>query len=137
MTNSAQGQVVHINPGTLSKHPAFTPVIVAFNYFKSHGPAQLKDFSWRSGLSVADAKEALGLINSELERAILDDKTYWFPASTNPTSTNVTALKPLSFLQSIYDEYTIAYKDRSAISEARDIERMISMGNALTAVLIK
>jgi antitoxin component YwqK of YwqJK toxin-antitoxin module len=37
---------------------------------------------------------------------------------------------------SIYDEYTIAYKDRSDISEKRVIERMISMGNALTAVII-
>ena len=41
-----------------------------------------------------------------------------------------------AFLLSIYDEYTIAYKDRSDISEKRDIERMISMGNALTAVII-
>jgi hypothetical protein len=37
---------------------------------------------------------------------------------------------------SIYDEYTIAYKDRSDLSDARDIERMISMGNALSAVII-
>ncbi len=36
----------------------------------------------------------------------------------------------------MYDEYTIAYKDRGDISEGRDIERMISMGNALTAVII-
>ena len=48
-----------------------------------------------------------------------------------------TALKvPFSFLLSIYDEYTIAYKDRTDISEAQDIERMISKGNALTAVII-
>ena len=37
---------------------------------------------------------------------------------------------------SVYDEYSIAYKDRSDISEKRDIERMLSMGNALTAVVI-
>lgn len=43
---------------------------------------------------------------------------------------------PSAFLLSLYDEYTIAYKDRSDISDARDIERMISMGNALTAVII-
>jgi hypothetical protein len=39
-------------------------------------------------------------------------------------------------LLSIYDEYTIAYKDISDISEAGDIERMISRGNALAAVII-
>jgi hypothetical protein len=43
---------------------------------------------------------------------------------------------PSAFLLSIYDEYTIAYKDRSDLSEARDIERIVSMGNALTAVIV-
>jgi len=43
---------------------------------------------------------------------------------------------PSVFLLSIYDEYTIAYKDRGYISQTRDIERMISRGNALTAVII-
>jgi hypothetical protein len=107
-------------------------VKLARKYFTGHGPAQLKDFSWWSGLAVKDAKDALDLIKSELEQATFDGKTYWFP-----TSTNVTAPESASaFLLSIYDEYTIAYKDRSEISEARDIERMISMGNALTAVII-
>jgi hypothetical protein len=65
---------------------------LALNYFTGHGPAQLKDFSWWSGL----AEDAIRI------------------------------------LLSIYDEYTIAYKDRGDISEERDIEKMISMGNALT-----
>ena len=43
---------------------------------------------------------------------------------------------PSVFLLSIYDEYTIAYKDRGYISQTRDIERMISRGNAMTAVII-
>jgi len=105
---------------------------LALNYFTSHGPAQLKDFSWWSGLAVKDARDALDLIKSKLEQATLDGKTYWFSTHTNVT----TPKSPSAFLLSIYDEYTIAYKDRGDISEARDIERMISMGNALTAVII-
>jgi len=105
---------------------------LALNYFMSHGPAQPKDFSWWSGLTAKDAREVLELIESKLEQATLNGKTYWFSAHTK-----VATSKALSaFLLSIYDEYTIAYKDRSDISEARDIERMISMGNALTAVII-
>jgi hypothetical protein len=105
---------------------------LAHNYFKSHGPAQLKDFSWWSGLSVTDAKEALDLIKQDLEQATFDGKTYWFPAGADATTSEA----PSAFLLSIYDEYIIAYKDRSDISEARDIERMISRGNALTAVIL-
>ncbi len=105
---------------------------LAINYFKSHGPAQLKDFSWWSGLTVKDAKEALDSIKPKLNQSTHDGRTYWFfdhKLAKVPDS-------PLALLLSIYDEYTIAYKDRSDISEARDIERMISMGNALTAVIM-
>lgn len=105
---------------------------LALKYFTGHGPAQLKDFSWWSGLSVADAKEALDLIKPCLEQAIFNGKTYWFPAGMEKTALQV----PSAFLLSIYDEYAIAYKDRSDISEAQDIERMISKGNALTSVII-
>lgn len=105
--------------------------ILALRYFTSHGPAQLKDFSWWSGLSDKDAREALDRIIFGLDQSTVNGKTYWFPppAETIPDP-------PSALLLSIYDEYTIAYKDRCDLSEARDIERMIAMGNALTAVLI-
>src|SRR6185436_12620333 len=37
---------------------------------------------------------------------------------------------------SIFDEYTIAYKDRSALGGERYLEKLLTMGNALTSVLI-
>jgi len=105
---------------------------LAFNYFTGHGPAQVKDFSWWSGLTIKDSRAALDLLEPKLEQAKLDGKTYWFSAHTNAIPQKL----PNAFLLSIYDEYIIAYKDRSDISEARDIERMISAGNALTSVII-
>lgn len=114
---------------------------LALKYFTSHGPAQLKDFSWWSGLTIKDSKDALDLIKAELEQVTFEDKTYWFFTHKIMTEisnhSKMTEKKSQSaFLLSIYDEYTIAYKDRSDISEARDIEKMISMGNSLTAVII-
>ena len=105
---------------------------LALRYFTSHGPAQLKDFSWWSGLGNTDAGIALGLIESKLEQATSDGRTYWFV----PHEDMKTQDSPSAFLLSVYDEYIIAYHDRGDISKARDIERMISMGNALTAVII-
>ena len=106
---------------------------LAFLYWKSHGPAQLRDFSWWSGLSVKDAMEALSMVQSKLDSVTIRDKCYWyFPQSKSGISKASSA-----FLLSIYDEYTIAYKDRSDLSEApRDMERLITMGNALTSVVI-
>jgi hypothetical protein len=112
---------------------------LALKYFTSHGPAQIKDFAWWSGLPIKEANEAINSIQTKLARTNLNAKTYWFSpdpgekGQDSPTSLNS---DNRAFLLSIYDEYTIAYKDRGDISEKRDIERMISMGNALTAVII-
>jgi hypothetical protein len=103
---------------------------LALKYFTSHGPAQLKDFAWWSGLSVKDASAGLDSIKSKLVSEAADQKTYWSVLSKKTTP------KFCAFLLSIFDEYTIAYKDRSDLSQANDIERTISMGNALTSVII-
>ncbi len=105
---------------------------LALKYFTCHGPAQLRDFSWWSGLAEKDAISALNMIKSGLDHAIIDKKTYWFPSHFETEIPD----PPLAFLLSIYDEYTIAYRDRSDISDSRDIERMIVRGNALTAVIL-
>ncbi|HII92043.1 MAG TPA: winged helix DNA-binding domain-containing protein [Methanosarcina sp.] len=105
---------------------------LALKYFTGHGPAQIQDFSWWSGLTVEDARDALDLVKSRLNQVTLDGKTYWFLTNTKATSSK----SPSAFLLSIYDEYVIAYRDRGYISEARDIERMISRGNAFTSVII-
>jgi hypothetical protein len=111
---------------------------LSLKYFTSHGPAQNRDFAWWSGLSLKDTDEAIEFIQSKLTQFSLNGKTYWFSPETEDENFNSSALNSAkqAFLLSIFDEYTIAYKDRSDISEKRDIERMISMGNALTAVII-
>jgi len=104
---------------------------LAKRYFTSHGPAQLKDFSWWSGLTIKDAEEGISMIKSKLNQATVDGKTYWFCEKTKPIK------QPSNnFLLSIFDEYTIAYKDREALGGERYFEKMITMGNALTAVII-
>ncbi|HQA79353.1 MAG: hypothetical protein BWY93_00208 [Euryarchaeota archaeon ADurb.BinA087] len=105
---------------------------LACRYFGSHGPAQLRDFSWWSGLSSRDAEAGLDSIREELERTLIDGKPYWSP----PEDGEVIPDPPVALLLSMYDEYTIAYTDRSAISDAREIERMIVKGNAMTAVIV-
>jgi hypothetical protein len=78
-------------------------------YFTSHGPAQLRDFAWWSGLSVADARAGLATIERDLARETIDGKTYWF-ASTRGVHRSGRGARLLP----LYDEYLIAYKDRSA-----------------------
>jgi hypothetical protein len=104
---------------------------LALKYFVGHGPAQVKDFAWWSGLSMEDAKQGLKLTEGNLKAETVEDKTYWFTDSENPLPDTASA-----YLLSIYDEYTISYKDRSVLGENRIFEKLVSMGNALTAVMV-
>jgi hypothetical protein len=91
-------------------------------YFTSHGPATVKDFTWWSGLSTAEAKAGLEMSKPHLETAVVDGKTYWLV----PNTAVIPAVSPIAHLLPAYDEYTIAYKDHSAILDPRYIDRIIA-----------
>jgi hypothetical protein len=105
---------------------------LSLKYFSGHGPAQVKDFAWWSGLSLVDAKQGLKLSQEMLEQETVDTKTYWFTQPKNHSNSK----EQSAFLLSIYDEYTIGYTDRSVLSDERIVEKLIAMGNALTAVMV-
>jgi hypothetical protein len=79
-------------------------------YFTSHGPAQLRDFVWWSGLRTSDARAGLEMAQSRLAEEVIDGKQYWF-------SSSMRTLAPpprTAYLLPLYDEYLIAYRDKSA-----------------------
>lgn len=82
-------------------------------YFTTRGPATLHDFAWWSGLTLADARQGVALLASELAREEMDGKTYYFPPSSPPAK----ASSPTAHLLPNYDEYFIGLKDRSAIMQ--------------------
>jgi hypothetical protein len=84
-------------------------------YFASHGPAQLGDFVWWSGLTMADAKKGVGLEKPDLTSQEIGAKTYWFSVSMKAAGPE--AGTRIHLLPN-YDEYFIAFKDRSAVADA-------------------
>jgi len=82
-------------------------------YFTTRGPATLQDFTWWSGLTMADAKKGIEMVKSKFVSEVLEDQTYWFADSTSP----VREKSPTVHLLPNYDEYFIGFKDRSAIGE--------------------
>lgn len=84
---------------------------LARRYFTSHGPATLADYTWWSGLTAAEARSGLEAVGKELAHEVLDGTTYWFgPAVGAPELP-----EPVAHLLPVYDEYTVAYKDRRAV----------------------
>jgi hypothetical protein len=94
---------------------------LARRYFTSHGPAQLRDFAWWSGLTLADARAGLAMVERELADEVIGGRTYWFSAAVRATDP-----APNAYLLGLYDEYLIAYKDRSAALDASRWTRIVS-----------
>jgi hypothetical protein len=84
---------------------------LARRYFATRGPATVHDYSWWSGLTIADAKKSVALLGDELSSETVGDATYWFIGDVPPKPRR----KPEAHLLPNYDEYFIGFRDRSAI----------------------
>lgn len=102
-------------------------------YFRSHGPAQVQDFGWWSGLSMADTRNGIALAGKALEHHVIEGKDYWFDAEAGPAR----AAAGVAHLLPNFDEYSVAYRDRSAIVDAdRPFDpTFFSFGSILSNVL--
>jgi hypothetical protein len=84
---------------------------LARRYFTSHGPATLQDFAWWSGLTPAEARAGVDLATRQLGREIIGGQAYWRSSSMPKPQESSSG----AYLLPPYDEYTVAYKDRSAV----------------------
>jgi hypothetical protein len=80
-------------------------------YFTSHGPATVPDFMWWSGLLATDAAAGLGMAQEHLRKEVVGSRTYWLSSSAPVARIPSGA----AYLLPAFDEYTVAYRDRSAV----------------------
>jgi hypothetical protein len=104
---------------------------LARRYFTSHGPAQVHDFAWWSGLSVADARNGIAAVEPELASHVVDGRTYWMAPAAQSRRT-----RPSAYLLPLYDEYLIAYRDRSAALDPSRWARAVSPDPFSAAVVV-
>ena len=82
-------------------------------YFATRGPATLYDFTWWSGLTMAEAKKGIEMVKSHFVNEVWNDQSYWIANSVSPAMMK----SPTAHFLPNYDEYFIGFKDRSAIGE--------------------
>ncbi len=95
------------------RQPAEPLAELAVRYFTSHGPATVRDFGWWSGLTQADAKRAIELAGPALAAEDRDGELFW----DGPGRHGETAPPDGAYLLPAFDEYTVAYKDRSPLAD--------------------
>jgi Winged helix DNA-binding domain len=86
-------------------------------YVEGHGPAQVADLSWWSGLTMADSRAALELATPPLRRETIDGRAFW--AADLPSSPEVDFERPAVHLLPNYDELLIAFRDRTDAIDPR------------------
>jgi hypothetical protein len=92
---------------------------LARRYFTSHGPATLGDFTWWSGLTAREGREAISLLGSGLTEKVNHGESYWSGGRAYPRSDrgSLHLLPP-------FDEYLVGYKQRADVLEARYTKRV-------------
>jgi len=105
---------------------------LARRYFHSHGPATLQDFAWWSGLTVKDVQLGIELAADDLVQEIIGGRIYLHSGKECEPSDfpNDPQLLPA------FDEYLVAYKDRSDAVEARFSRQVIGINGLFNASIV-
>jgi len=96
---------------------------LAKRYFASHGPATVRDFSWWAGLPAKDAQSAISA--ARLESTSIGGVAHWGADDTASRPHKGTSV----YLLPNYDEYLIAYKDRTPVVDADRAANLVARSN--------
>ncbi len=96
-------------------------------YFRSHGPATVRDYTWWSGLSSADVRAGLETVKPKLLSETAGGQVYWMAA---PLQRAVRGRGQVHLLPN-FDEYIVGYTDRAAIFDSMHARHLDSRHNPL------
>ena len=101
---------------------------LAGRYFASHGPATVHDLAWWAGLTVTDARSGLEAAMPGLVSEKIDGKDYWMAADVpDHTARDGSTVHLLP----AFDEYLLGYKDRGAVLDAEEAQRVVPGKNGI------
>ena len=110
---------------------------IALRYFASHGPATLQDFVWWSGLPVRDARAAIEMNRERLAHEQIGGTSHWLPERSLVKGGHGGGRggRARAHLLPPFDEFVVAYRDRSAVIDER-FARRTAAGGILKPVIV-
>ncbi|MHA7306664.1 winged helix DNA-binding domain-containing protein [Arthrobacter sp. TMN-49] len=100
------------NPRTPDRGEALAEL--ALRYFRSHGPATLKDFQWWSKLTIKDINAGLDHVRDRLATVECNGVSYWLARETAELLSGTVPGARSVLLLPGFDEFLLGYTDRSA-----------------------
>ena len=105
----------------------------AVRYFRSHGPATVKDFSAWTKLVAADVRIAMAIAKPALERIDVDQVEYYLDPRTPDLLEAHRRFARGVLLLPGFDEYVLGYTDRSAVVPNEFAQQLVPGGNGMFA----
>ena len=105
---------------------------LAGKYFRSRCPATLEDFIWWSNLSVTNARKTLESVKTDFFPETIGSSKYWLPESFSDKVIKKTSV----YLLPAYDEFLIAYKDRSSSLSQTNNKKTVSVNGIFYPVVV-
>jgi hypothetical protein len=103
----------------------------ALRYFRSHGPATIKDFASWTKLTANDVKVGVTVAKPHLEQRDVDGVEYYLdPQTADLLDANQTAARGV-FLLPGFDEYLLGYQDRSVVLAPEFAHRIVPGSNGV------
>ncbi len=109
----------------LSRHESLATL--AARYFTSHGPATIQDFMWWSGLTATDATAALNMADAQLTHVLIEGQRYYRSRHEHETA----EASHEAYLLPPFDEFLVAYRDRSASLDPQYNSLIVPGGNGI------
>lgn len=103
----------------------------AERYFRSHGPATVRDFGRWTGLAAADVRVGLALARPRLERVEVGRVEHFMDPQTPDLLEAHRRRAGGAFLLPGFDEFILGYADRGAVLAAEFADRIVPGGNGV------
>jgi hypothetical protein len=116
-------------PRTLERDAALGEL--ALRYFRSHGPATVKDFTRWTKLVAADVRTGVALARGDLEAVTVDGIEYLMDPETPERLAGCRATARGVFLLPGFDEFMLGYGDRSAALAPEFADLIVPGGNGV------
>ncbi len=104
---------------------------LALRYFRSHGPATVKDFTRWTNLVAADVRAGLALARPRLARVEVDGVEYFMDPQTPDLLDACRRRARGVFLLPGFDEFILGYQDRRAVLAAEFADRIVPGANGV------
>jgi hypothetical protein len=103
----------------------------ALRYFRSHGPATLRDFAWWTQIPLTDVRPAFGQVSGQLVELEFNDTSYWMsPETASMLDDGVPGPRSVLLLPG-FDEFLLGYQDRSVVLAPEHANKIVPGGNGV------